>query len=198
MTLLLDVDGVIIRDKPLLDHVRNNVVRYVNKKLPGMKRHAKLNSLMYRAYGHTARGLEREFGVDVSDFDECVYTPEVIDHLKDFLKNDASFLNDAALLRGLNREIQLFSNAPLVWTLPVRDAIDPSIYAGLGTYSKPELDTYVSFDQTKKYIFVDDKMCNLMPALFFSNWTPIHFSKHRETQLVKTVGSIYELINVIS
>jgi hypothetical protein len=35
--LLLDVDGVLIRDRPLLDHVRYNVNAYVAKKLPNVK-----------------------------------------------------------------------------------------------------------------------------------------------------------------
>lgn len=200
MSLLLDIDGVIVRDKPVLDHVRNNVVRYVNKKLPGMKRHSKLNNLMYRAYGHTAKGLQREFGIDTSDFDDFVYTPHVLNHLYDFLKTSETFKNDAGVIRGMiyrGWDVELFSNSPLCWSEIVQDAIGNGIKNECA-YSKPDIETYLRVnDDKKKIVLVDDKMCNLMPALFFPNWTPVHFSIYRETQFIKTVGSMYELSTTI-
>lgn len=193
--LLLDIDGVIVRDKTVLDHVRNNVVRYVNKKLPGMKRHSKLNNLMYRAYGHTAKGLRKEFGVDTSDFNDFVYTPHVLNHLFDFLRTSDTFQNDARIIRGFmyrGWDVELFSNSPMCWSELVQDAIGD--VGNSGTYSKPDIETYLKInDDSKKIIVVDDKMCNLMPALFFPNWTAVHFSEYRETQFIKTVKTMYEL-----
>ena len=55
-TLLLDIDGVVIRDKPLLDHVKNNCVAYVKEKLPKCKDPQETNRVLYLANGHTARG----------------------------------------------------------------------------------------------------------------------------------------------
>lgn len=201
--LLLDIDGVLVRDKAVLDHVRNNVIRYVNKKLPGSdsKRHSasRLNNLMYRAYGHTARGLQKEYGVDTSDFDDFVYTPQVLNHLFDFLRTSDTFRDDARVVRGLvyrGWEVELFSNSPRCWSELVQDAIG-DIRDG-GPYSKPDIETYLRVHDDKQIVLVDDKMCNLMPALFFPNWTPIHFSGDvPETQFLKTVKSIYDLTAVL-
>ena len=55
--LLLDVDGVLVRDRPLLDHVRYNVNAYVAKKLPNVKNPGRVNQILYSQYGHTGRGL---------------------------------------------------------------------------------------------------------------------------------------------
>ncbi len=190
--LLLDIDGVLIRDHVLLDHVKHNIIKYVNRKLPGTPPSAKINSLLYRAYGHTAKGLQKEFGIDTRDFDFYVYNPKVINHLYDFLDSSEEFHEDVKLLRKCGREIELFSNAPLAWSDAVREAIGlterPSVY------SKPDIESYLAVDNGEPVTFVDDKMCNLMPALFFPNWTPIHFSERKETEFIKTVTSINEIV----
>lgn len=193
MRLLLDIDGVLIRDSVLLDHVKHNIIKYVNRKLPGTPPSAKLNSLLYRAYGHTAKGLQKEFGIDTRDFDSYVYNQKVINHLYDFLDSSEEFREDVRLLRKCGREIELFSNAPLNWSEPVREAIGlterPSVY------SKPDIESYLAVNRGGDPVtFVDDKMCNLMPALFFPNWTPIHFSERKETEFIKTVSSINEIV----
>ena len=199
--LLLDIDGVIVRDEVVLDHVKHNIVRYVNKKLPMTKSPSptKLNSLLYRAYGHTAKGLEREFGIDTRDFNEYVYTPSVVNHLCDFLKTD-EFETDAKYIRRMydrGWDIALFSNSPLAWSEPVREAIGIQEISN-DVYSKPDLESYLRFsDKADKVVVVDDKLCNLMPTLFFPHWTPVHFSQTRETNFIRTIGSMHELINVI-
>lgn len=190
-TLLLDVDGVLIRDKCLLDHVKYNAVRYVSKKLPTV--HAsRTNSLLYKAYGHTAIGLEKEYDIDASDFDAWVYTPQLIEQLEEFIETSDEFKHDVKTIRGIltmGYDVELFSNAPLVWTEPVRRAID-DFRVNNGVYSKPNIDSYTRFDKSVNYVFVDDKMCNLLPSLFFKNWTPIHFSEYQESQFLPTINSL--------
>ena len=196
MRLLLDIDGVLIRDHVLLDHVKHNIIKYVNRKLPGTPPSAKLNSLLYRAYGHTAKGLQREFGIDTRDFDAYVYNQKVINHLYDFLDSSEEFREDVKLLRQYDGQIELFSNAPLNWSEPVREAIGCDIVTKKpSVYSKPDIESYLAVDNGGDQItFVDDKMCNLMPALFFPNWTPVHFSERKETEFIKTVTSINEIV----
>lgn len=200
--ILLDIDGVIIRDDVLLDHVKHNIVKYVNKKLPMVKNPhpSKLNSLLYRAYGHTGHGLKKEFGIDTKDFNEYVYTPHVINHLCDFLKSD-EFNRDAKYIREIRKkgwDISLFSNSPLEWSEPVREALNVQGITN-DVYYKPELESYLRFSsEADRVIVVDDKMCNLMPVLFFPHWTPIHFSSVRETHFIKTVGTMKELVDVVS
>ncbi len=194
MRLLLDVDGVLIRDQVLLDHVKNNVVRYVNKKLPGMKRHEKINNLLYKAYGHTSIGLQEEFGVDTSDFNDCVHNRYLLAHSHDYIHNDINFMKDAFIIRRMceyGKSISFFSNAPLVWTEPIREAIDLRIGNAEG-YLKPNIDSYLSFG-SDPITCVDDKMCNLITTAFLPNWTPIQFTDKPESQSIKSINNISEV-----
>lgn len=193
MRLLLDIDGVLIRDHFLLDHVKNNVVRYVNKKLPGMKRHEKINNLLYKAYGHTAIGLQEEFGLDTREFNDYVYNRYLIAHLYDYIQNDESFKKDAFIIKRICdfKNVSFFSNAPLVWTEPIREAIDLRIGNNEG-YLKPNMESYLTFGN-EKITFVDDKMCNLIPTAFIENWTPIHYTGKPESQNIKSISSISEV-----
>jgi hypothetical protein len=191
-TVLLDVDGVLVRDRVLLNHVKNSVVRYVKTKIPKEYSPTQVNNLLYKTYGHTAIGLEKEYGVDASDFNNKVYTPHILDHLYDFLEFSDEFSNDLKIVRkilSMGYDVELFSNAPLVWTEPVRHAID-SFRVNNAEYSKPNLESYLRFDKSVDYIFVDDKMCNLMPSLFFKNWTPVHFSEKCENTFIPTINSL--------
>jgi hypothetical protein len=200
-TLLLDIDGVLVRDQVLMDHIKFNIVRYVNKKLPGCGNPRKLNNLLYRAYGHTAVGLRKEYGLETHDFDSCVYTPQVIGHLEDYL-DTPEFHMDADIIRNvlsLGWNVELFSNAPLVWSEPVKYSIDPLRVRNSGVCEKPKFETYMKFDPFRKYVFVDDKVCNLLPTLVFDNWKQIHFTtnKHEGGQFMTSVSSMDELFKKI-
>ena len=189
--LLLDIDGVIVRDYVLLDHVKSNIIRYVSKKLPGMKRHEKINNLLYKAYGHTAIGLQEEFGLDTRDFDDYVYNRYVIAHLHDYLTSNENFNRDKRILREIcdSHAVSFFSNAPLQWTNPIREAIDLRI-KNTSNNLKPKLESYMKFGTHEKIIFVDDKLENLKPTLFLENWTPIHYTQEPESQQIKSISDL--------
>lgn len=200
MNILLDIDGVLIRDHTLLDHVKNNAVKYVTKKLPSMKRHQKINNLLYKAYGHTALGLSEEFGIDTSDFDNFVYNRYLLAHLSEYLMTSETFKKDSVTLRSMcdnGAKITLFSNAPLVWTEPIREAIDLRIG---NTYEnlKPKIETYLKFGCEEQFVFVDDKINNLVPTILLENWTPVHYcpGNNEETRFLKTIGNLTELRNM--
>lgn len=203
-TLLLDIDGVLIRNPVLLDHVKSNIIRYVYKKLPNEKNPHKINSLLYKAYGHTAIGLNKEYGIDTRDFDNRVYTPRVLDHLDSFL-DTREFQDDADIVRRILSigcwDIELFSNSPLVWSEPVKYAIDPGRIRNSGVNSKPKINTYLKFDPLRRYICVDDNVQNLIPTLFLNNWKQIHFSDKKSDeegcQFMMSVSSMDELFKKI-
>ena len=189
-TLLLDVDGVIVRDRGLLDHVKHNAIQYVSKKLP-MSNARSMNTILYKAYGHTAIGLNEVYGIDVSDYNDNVYDSRLINHLCDFINKSEEFKQDSETIReilSMGHGVELFSNAPLTWTEPIKRSIDERIKNGV--YTKPELKTYVKFNPYKDYVFVDDKMCNLTTSLFLKNWTPIHFSEYAENTFIPTINSL--------
>ena len=200
-TLLLDIDGVLVRDPVLMDHIKYNIVRYVQRKLPGYGNPRRMNNLLYRAYGHTATGLRKEYGVETRDFDSCVYTSQVIGHLEDFL-DTPEFHHDADIVRNILNigwNVEFFSNAPLVWTEPVKHAIDPFRIKNSGSYEKPKFETYLKFDPYRKYVFVDDNVCNLLPTLVFDNWKQVHFteSKNRGGQFMTSISSMDELEQLV-
>lgn len=198
--LLLDIDGVLIRDDILLNHVKSNVVRYVRKKLPAMKRPEKINNLLYKAYGHTAIGIQEEFGLDVSDFNDYVYNRYLIAHLYDYINHDEKFKKDAFMIKLLcqaDKNVTFFSNAPLCWSEPIREAIDLRITNTEGNL-KPKIESYLKFGFDEKIIFVDDKIENLLPTIMLGNWTPIQYSENGgDSQHIKIIHDISEICHLL-
>ena len=152
-----------------------------------------LNDLLFKVHGHTAKGLEMEFGIDTGDFNTFVYDVHTIDHLYEFLKSD-EFKKDADIIKSFGTNVSFFSNSPLVWSIPVRNAIDSRIHTAV--YTKPELKNY-SMWKDREAIIVDDRIENLLPALFFKNLTPIHYSEQKESDLIKTVYSLENILDDI-
>lgn len=194
-TLLLDIDGVLIRDHVLLDHVKNNIVRYVHKKVPNHTNPYNLNNMLYSFYGHTATGLKKVYKIDTSDFDYEVYDSHVMEHLYDFF-DTREFKNDSETLRHLldiGWNVEFLSNSPLVWSEPVKYAIDHKRIKNKGQYEKPNFDTYMKFDPDGEYTFVDDKINNLLPTMCMNNWKQFHFSSTKRNYMIPTISSLNEI-----
>ena len=205
-TLLLDVDGVLVRDKTLLKHVKDNCVQYVANKLPHAKNPADVNRILYLASGHTARGLEKTFDIDASDFNEKVYNKQLIDHLYEVIYGN-DFQQDAKELIELKNSgwnISLFTNSPYEWAGPVANAIDTSginIVCPSRDWSKanfkPEAAAYKNFPKYASYVFVDDSLKNIGTARWLPNWTSVYFSEEKNSGMnpewCPTIASIWEL-----
>jgi hypothetical protein len=203
-SLLLDVDGVLVRDRQLLNHVRDNCVRYVAKKVPACKQPNRLNTSMYSMSGHTARGISDAFGIDTSDFNDFVYDVPVRTRLWDLLSS-TEFQKDAAEIHNLTRHgwtVTLFTNSPMKWAGEVAHAISDEVYVRCPdnlthTPVKPEAAAY-DFAKHHIHVFVDDKITNLTPTLKLPNWKPVYFNPAKyDTKMVSkvfpTIGSIWEL-----
>jgi|LakMenE01Jun11ns_1017448.scaffolds.fasta_scaffold9956061_2 FMN phosphatase YigB (HAD superfamily) len=196
--LLLDVDGVIIKDKLLLEHVKYNAVQYVRTKLPDAKDPARVNQLLYNRYGHTARGLHNAFGIDTKDFNTFVYDESLLTHLGHVLMSD-EFKSDAEIIRKLSHQwdTRLFSNAPLDWTLPIAERLGVSVSHD-HLFVKPDPRVYSKFPRDVKKYYVDDSINNLWTAGYMYNWVPIHFDENTnkgpgfDVQF-PTVSSVWEL-----
>lgn len=201
-TLLLDVDGVLVRDRRLLEHVHTNCVNYVRAKLPDAKDSHVTNNLLYLVHGHTARGLEKAFGVDTSDFNKSIYTKKLLSHLAEVLTTE-TFQKEAAEINNLSREgwnISLFTNAPWIWAVKVATAIGDDVAircAGNPHESplKPEAAAYM-FHTEGPTVFVDDSLKNLGTARYLENWRCIHFTEGPFDKNVwcPQVGTISDLV----
>lgn len=203
-SLILDIDGVLVRDKPLLNHVQTNCVKYIKNKIPTCKDPHNLNRLLFTTYGHTARGLQKMCSVDTSDFNEFVYDKQVITRLWEVLSG-TEFQQEAAEIHQLTNtgwKVSLFTNSPIEWAGQVAKAISDEVYINcpdskLFSPLKPEIEAY-DFPKHHVHIFVDDQVRNLQPALKLANWHPIHFNERRcevqkRVRKFPTIGSIWEL-----
>lgn len=203
-SLLLDIDGVIVRDRALLDHVKDNCVSYVRQKLPAAKDPREVNRILYLAHGHTARGLKNAFQIDTSDFNEKVYDRKLLDHLAEVIYG-TEFQQEAKEIHGLVEQgwdVTLFTNSPSVWALPVARAIGDDIYVHCpstnleNTWLKPEAGAYKYFPSDQHHILVDDSLKNLGTLRWLSNWSPVYFNAEdpKDHKLwCPTVSSIWEL-----
>ena len=207
-SLVLDIDGVIIRDKMLMAHVRDNCVRYVQSKIPECRDARNVNRILYLTHGHTAKGLAHSFKVDTSDFNDKVYDKPLLDHLADVIYG-ADFQAEAKEIHDFTQKgwnVTLFSNAPEVWCRQVARAIGDDVYLrcpGPDGPFKPEAAAYENFSKVQTHVFVDDSLKNLGTARWLPNWHPIHFDEGTtETDSVlvpnykpwcPTIGSTWEL-----
>lgn len=191
-SLVLDIDRVLLRDPLLREHVRHNVVKYVQAKLPHAKDPARVNRILNKYYGHTSAGLETAFHIDTSDFDSQVYNPPLMEHLWEILSSN-EFQDDAEIINDLahqNWDVTLLSDAPLVWSRPVLSAVGDRVKL------IPKLDK-LAYPQ-KHHLFVDGALPNLRAVRDAPNWTPVHFRPDiiKDPNFVPefpTIGSIWEL-----
>jgi hypothetical protein len=194
-TLLLGVNGVLVRNQVLLDHVKHNTIQYMSEKLPREKNPHKLASELTRIYGNVSAGLQVEYGMKTRDFVSHVYDYHLLGHLDDFIDYSQEFRHDADIIRKLidiGWDVELLSNSPFVWSEPVKYGIDRKMRNTL--YEKPVIDMYHKFDPCKEYIYVDSKLCNLLPTAYFDNWSHIHFSENgKEFNFLDGVSSVDEL-----
>ena len=140
--LLLDIDGVILKDKLLLHNVRENVVDYVQKRVPiknlDIMQARHLNKLLYSSYGHTLRGMRIAFPEHAEqytnvDFSHHVYNKKLLSNLLDYIdKSDEFKVIQTELQSVLNHcndrniPIHVLSNSPIEWSLPIFTSLDVS------------------------------------------------------------------------
>lgn len=206
-SLVLDIDGVLLRDKALMNHVKRNCERYVKAKIPDCKEPARVNRLLYSTCGHTARGLQNLFGTDTSDFNEAVYDVPLRTHLWDVL-GSTEFQKEAADIHKFTHQgwgVTLFTNAPIEWAGDVARAIGTDVNVVCPSSNvvdsplKPEATAYRNFAKHHTHIFVDDSLANLNTARWLDNWHPVYFNDYKlesgssRPDWCPTIGSIWEL-----
>jgi FMN phosphatase YigB (HAD superfamily) len=198
-SLLLDVDGVLVRDKLLLQHVKENCVNYVASKLPESKNPRETNRHLYLSHGHTARGLNMVFKVDTSDFNEKVYDKSLMDHLAEVIYG-TEFQEEAKEIHELTQngwKVTLFTNSPIEWAGQVARAIGDDVFVACpGDFMKPEVPMYTQFPNHHMHIYVDDSMKNIGTARWLPNWQCVYFNEgEKEPRLwCPQVDNMWELL----
>jgi FMN phosphatase YigB (HAD superfamily) len=137
--LMLDVDGVILRDSKVLQKVSHNIVHYFAKELHlPLKNALYVNQLLYSDYGHSYRGLRKLYNFDKSihHFNRTVYTPEVINLLHNSSTDKVqhmhynNFVNILSKCQQNDIPVYLFTNAPFLWCKAVLDVSGLDKYIG--------------------------------------------------------------------
>jgi FMN phosphatase YigB (HAD superfamily) len=207
-SLLLDIDGVLVRDRLLMEHVKDNCVRYVAAKLPRCKNPRETNRMLYIGYGHTARGLSTAFQVDTSDFNEKVYDRSLMNHLADVIYG-TEFQQEAKEIHELTEKdwkVTLFTNSPVEWAVPIGRAISDNVFIDCVGHDvstsllKPDAARYTQFPKHVQHFYVEDSLKNLGTAKYLPNWHSVYFNEgpKEERLWCPQVGSMWELLLYIN
>jgi hypothetical protein len=200
MSLVLDIDGVLVRNPRLMKHVNDNCVSYVRSKLPECKDPNETNRTLYLSHGHTAKGLQARYNVDTRDFNTKVYDKELLDHLAEVLSTK-EFQDEAAELHSLTAQgwkLKLFTNAPWIWAKKVALAIGDDVNIRcpgnpMDSPLKPNPEAYL-FQASEPKILVDDSLKNLGTVRFLDDWRCLHFAEDKDHSVwCPQVSSMREL-----
>lgn len=193
--LLLDVDGVLVRNKALTNSVKRRSIQHVAKSLKvSTKEAVEINKLLYSNYGHTAIGLEQMYGLKnaMQFFNDSVYDRSLLDAMAHIVHNkkgsDESIRMKIVLWRCFQHKVPvfLFSNAPHAWCSQllnsnmISNEILPDEYILSGDHpllsgrlkpTKGLYDAALTFvrmavrNDTAELVFVDDSLVNLLPIM---------------------------------
>lgn len=206
---LIDVDGVLFRNKKLLSYVSHKAVKYLQKKMPKLQDYndaSYYNSLIYNSYGHTARGLSiiNNNPEEIIDYNDFVYNNNMINHLQISLINEyrqtEKIINELKpfVNHCIDNDISmyLFSNAPNKWCYPIyenlklkyvipEENILTSDWKLFNNRVKPEPKLYTDIS---KYIELKEKSNNIL--FYFiddsdKNLYPVRYNNKWKTILFK-------------
>lgn len=175
--VLFDVDGVIVRNKPLLHKVGKNCTQFINL----VNRHKiypheleKYNKKLYTKHGHTLKGWMNEnaghpiqYHEDfmIQLFNRYVYNDEILLELEAYTKSNEfkpiyeDITHAISICNSNELFIGLFSNAPEIWCNIVANSINipmNNVYSSChellqpNMLYKPQLDAYLNVMQDIK------------------------------------------------
>lgn len=190
---LLDFDGVIYKNTKAHSLIARKITSFVQKTVKHLKTNeeaSRVNTILYKTYGHTLIGLNKiGYNVNVHEFNDYVYG--------DLPYNDIAFQEDI----HLPEHTFLFSNAPTEYCNKILKRKVANIREYIPSYCdtfflKPEKKLYKQISQVfcnYSIVFVDDSMINLDPVLHSSQWVPVLYTS--ETNEIKKdiipIGNVY-------
>jgi len=181
--LLLDFDGVILRNKKLSDYQVRRSAEFVKKHVPlPFKDCYNINKQYYPEYGHTVIMVNNLFNkrTTLEEYNEFVYNKK---QLAGLVLDPPSFEHGNAFNMFANENTYIFSNAPEEWVghfsemleLNIKNCICPRTLEDL----KPLPRVYSALNARfsgQKIVFVDDSKKNLRPVSNYANWKTMHFT----------------------
>lgn len=203
--VLVDFDGVVLRNKRVLEAVKDRVDKYVGKvmRIDDLYKATKVNQYLYKQYGHSLIGLQKVIGDDagdVVDFNKFVYEDINIGRddfygaKKEIVKDWEPFLNR---MECLGMDVHIFSNAPKEWCLNFIDSKKVNGFVSDNLPNKSEFlkPSYEVYDVVsawywgKQVYFIDDKIQNLVKK--HPMWTNVLFDPNIDCDLVRLDNNLW-------
>jgi FMN phosphatase YigB (HAD superfamily) len=205
MNLLLDFDGVLLKNKKLDQIITKRSVDYVYSKSDKCYTYAtNYNRKMYKKLGHTALIFNNSLNYH---HEVCEYNAKVFQDL-DFDKDIKPFMNNEDILHVSeilksfdgNNKPGLFTNTPLIWVYETLGILGFDVERVFNTdllftsdegFVKPKMDAYDNVDSFLKdehIVFIDDNEKNIFPTVTRDNWIGFHVPKNRKDMLYDYVS----------
>jgi beta-phosphoglucomutase-like phosphatase (HAD superfamily) len=189
--LMLDFDGVLLRNPKIQRYVGNACNRWLAHKTQTRYIEAKtVNRAGYQKYGHTSLVLQKEFNepCQIGTFNRELYQEYVRPEVWSRLLNDADITHATQFANSIivpwqeqqgSHSVFVFSNAPSSWcktlmrTFNIRHLIPETCFVCSNTLDalKPYWQAYMKAEEAVKFvcptvkeiIMVDDQQLNLDP-----------------------------------
>jgi len=193
--LMLDFDGVLLRNRRVQKWIGHKCTEYLAKKTGRSFVDAKrINESRYPVHGHTAFVLERDFGMPTrpKEFNADVYGDIDYDRVRAMLtERDIAYAKDFLERWNVDRSSSfVFTNAPRRWVLELREALEMPFedYRILGSdvlghfkpdpraYAEAEFFVRLDMPQVESFCLVDDSVENVKMAMVLPRWTGTYFS----------------------
>lgn len=202
--LLLDFDGVVLRNCKAHSTVSMKCQRFMANHIPHIRNPIKckeLNAALYGVHGHTVLGLQ-SMGVKttVPSFNSFVYDGFDYSVFKGIGKTHRQDIDDLSKVFGYCSDngirVLLFSNAPDVWCRTILRYMSSDLERAVETCSsvtesvlKPDPLCYTRVEEMlgPRYdhiYFVDDKLINLAPIFSNPKWTSLWLSESFQDETI--------------
>lgn len=212
MNILLDFDGILLRNNKVGKLIEQKSIDFVHKSLNISHSRCKhMNKFLYKTYGHTANGVAKSTSRNltdvVSDYNDYVFKNMNYQNISHYLdKNDKDRLN--TLLDEFKRisdsKYGLFTNAPLSWCENIFSCLENDmneiidynkIFTSDNGLLKPNIITYNNIEEQldNKIHFIDDSQLNLLPVHKNKKWKTYLMNSNMVYDLVEIVENIHKM-----
>lgn len=188
-TILLDFDGVIFKNHHLHNVVGRKCEQFVNRyvRVKDKQTLKIVNKSLYETTGHTLLGLQK-LGYDIcfEEFNNFVYKDIDYTSVRAYISEEQE--RELSCVKKIksycdqnpNIDFRIFSNAPDIWCNTISEELFsftiPTTYDQTKNILKPDEAAYVAIEKqlpSQKYVFVDDKLCNLLNVPINGKWTSV-------------------------
>tara|TARA_Y100000996_G_C22477013_1_gene624594 strand:- start:140 stop:799 length:660 start_codon:yes stop_codon:yes gene_type:complete len=216
MNILLDFDGIILRNENISKIIEEKSIDFVHKKLnKPYSKSKRINKFLYRTYGHTANGVAKytsEKPEDVVlDYNNFVFDNINYQDISSYLTKEDKKRIDMLSHRSeiSDHKFGLFTNAPLSWCENLFYHLDEDLF-NMIDYNKvftsdegvlkPNISVYKNIENNldNKIHFIDDSYINLLPVKDNKKWKTYLINSDTILDLIHIIERIHytEILNL--